>query len=134
MNQEERNEIIGGELESLIPASLSNEERSIWRMCFNALRSADLATHTPLGKEMVATLATIQTIFAGHCSSMSGPTLDATNRIIVLTCSNPNTDTRALLREKKSLIPSWSFAVNSHEGPLGGSYDKIDFFKTDTSH
>lgn len=129
MDQAEKNKIIEKELQDLIPADLSEDERGIWRMCFNALRLADFATSVPLGGEMVSTLATIQTIFAGHCSSMSGPTLDAENKIIVITCSNPNTNTEALLNSKSSLLPSWTFVVNSHEGPLGGMYDKIDFVR-----
>jgi len=134
MDQAEKNKVIEKELQELIPKDISEDERGIWRMCFNALRLADFATSTPLGGEMVATLATIQTLFAGHCSSMSGPTLGGENKIIVLTCSNPNIDIEALLKAKSSLLPTWSFVVNSHSDPLGGVYDKIDFFKKEEAH
>lgn len=128
MEQDEKNKIIGKELVDFMPQGLSDDEKAIWRTCFNALRLADFATSVPLGGEMVATLATIQTIFAGHCASMSGPTLDTENKIIVLTCSNPNLDTKALLKAKSVLIPSWTFVVHSHQ-VSNGIYDRIDFVK-----
>jgi hypothetical protein len=130
MNQEERNEIIKKEMDTLIPANLTEDERGVWRMCFNALRLADFASSHPSGGEIIAMFATIQTLFAGHCTSMSGPVLDAEKKIIVLTCSNPNTDTGALLEKRKDLFPSWTFIVNAHSVPgQEGIYEKIDFVK-----
>ena len=126
MNQEEKNQVILKELSELIPNNLSSEEKSIWRMCFNALRLADFATANPSDGKIIAMFATIQTIFAGHCASMSGPVLNAQKNIIVFTCASPNSNTTALLKAKESLFPDWSFVVESHPAPPE-AYDKIEF-------
>jgi hypothetical protein len=73
MDQNEKNSVISSELDTLMPKGLSDEERGMWRMCFNALRLADFATAHPSEGEIIAMFATIQTIFAGHCTAMSGP-------------------------------------------------------------
>ncbi len=83
MEQEEKNKIISKELDSLMPDGLADQEKSVWRMCFNALRLADFATANPSDGEIIAMFATIQMLFAGHCTSMSGPILDAKKDIIV---------------------------------------------------
>ena len=129
INQEEQNLIIEKELKELAPKNLTQKEKNIWRMCFNALRLSDLTNNDPSGSDIIAMFATIQTIFSEQCTSMSGPTLDAQKKIIVITCSNPHTNTNTLLKSRAELFPSWSFVVNTHTVPNQGTFEKIDFFK-----
>jgi hypothetical protein len=129
LNEDEKNDFIRQETSALMPAEgLSDFEQDIWRASFNELRLADVAIAAPFGGKVIATLATIQTIFTGHSASMSGPIFDDRNDVIVLTCSKPSSDTKLLLGARKSLFPSWNFSVHHHSIDER-SFDKVRFVK-----
>ena len=76
LDEVERNNYIGEEIDALMPAKgLFDGEQAIWSASFNALRLVDITTSAPFGAKVVAMLATVRTIFTGHSASMSGPSL-----------------------------------------------------------
>ncbi len=120
------NDKVRGEMDTLRPADLSEQEQGVWLASFNAIRLADLSKGELLGAEVVAMQATAQALLSAHCEPSPSSAVSADNNVITLTCSNPNSDTNEFLTGKRTAFPLWDFSVTSITAP-NGVHEKLVF-------
>lgn len=96
MNKQEMDEKIAEELKQFEPKELSDSERSMWRMWFNALRENDLAKESPYSGAVIVIKSLLDVLLQGKCASYEN-VIRSDARSIIIICTDPKEEIKMLI-------------------------------------